>query len=64
MKRPIKRYVVKTYVDATSASAAIRKSRHLMPDEVTLDGGDERTFAVGFEVPVSGELDDDYEDRS
>jgi hypothetical protein len=64
MSRPVKRYVVKTYVDATSAASAIRKSRHVMPDEVALDDGQERTFAVGFEVPGSGELDFLEEERS
>lgn len=54
-------YVVKTYVEATSADAALRRARKLMPDEVELvrEGAESTVSAIGFEIEPSDDFWDD-----
>lgn len=54
-------YVVKTYVRASSASAAIRQARNRAPDEAVLDDRREDvTNAIGFEVDPQYDEEEDY----
>lgn len=54
-----KLFIVKTYVMATSASEAIRKSRKLNPDEVWIDDewkkgqANQLASAIGFDVTTN-----------
>lgn len=57
--KPKRQYVVKTYVEASSAAAAIRQAKKQVPDEVELVQEREFTDAIGFRVEPAVEEDDE-----